>query len=192
MKRASVDKKNLVVDILTNSFVDNKSVNYVVMQDRKREDRIKGLMAYSFNVCNAFGEVWLSDDEQACALILFPDMKRTTVNSIFWDVKLAVSVIGINRIKLVLERETKIKSFHSEKLLTYLWFIGVTPTVQNMGKGSELLKEIIELSNQNRSSIYLETSVEENLSWYKKFGFEIYQQLEFNYTLYLLKRACDL
>jgi ribosomal protein S18 acetylase RimI-like enzyme len=61
-----------------------------------------------------------------------------------------------------------------------------------MGKGSELLKEIIELSNQNRSSIYLETSVEENLSWYKKFGFEIYQQLEFNYTLYLLKRACDL
>jgi hypothetical protein len=76
MRRATVNDRQLVIDILKKSFDDNKSVNYVVKQDQKRKDRIKGLMEYSFDVCNAFGEVWMSEDLQACGLILFPDKLR--------------------------------------------------------------------------------------------------------------------
>jgi len=188
MKRADEGQKSLVVDILTKSFDDNKSVNYVVKQDAARQARIRGLMDYSFNICNAFGEVWMSDDHQACALILFPDKKRTTLNSILWDVKLAFSVIGITRVTDVLKRESKIKSFHPKKSFCYLWFIGVNPSTQNRGKGSQLLKKIINESDANRRPIYLETSVDRNLNWYKKNGFEIFEQLHMSYTLYLLHR----
>ena len=55
-------------------------------------------MDYSFNVCNEFGEVWISDDQQACALILFPDKKRSSFRTLLWDFKLALSVIGIDRV----------------------------------------------------------------------------------------------
>jgi ribosomal protein S18 acetylase RimI-like enzyme len=188
MKRASVDKKKPVIDILSEAFNDNLSVNYVVKQDSQRESRIRGLMDYSFNICNAFGEIWLSDDEQACALILFPDKKRTNLNSIIWDIRLALSVIGVNRISKVLQRESKIKKFHPQKPFTYLWFIGVRSALQNKGKGSDLLNEIIQQSQQKKRSIYLETSVERNLIWYKSKGFETYQQLESTYKLFLLRK----
>lgn len=188
MKRADPSQKSLIVDILTKSFDDNRSVNYVVKQDANRQARIRGLMDYSFNVCNAFGDVWLSDDEQACALILFPDMKKTTVSAILWDAKLALSVIGIDRVGKVLTRESKIKSFHPKEPFSYLWFIGVVPTNQNKGKGSLLLREIVEHSEKLHRPIYLETSVDRNISWYQKNGFEIFKSLELSYTLYLLRR----
>src|SRR5215216_1151486 len=98
MRRATVNERQLVIDILKRSFDDNKSVNYVVKQDLKREERIKGLMEYSFDICHAFGDVWLSDDEHASALILYPDKKRTSLKTILWDLKLALSVIGIDRV----------------------------------------------------------------------------------------------
>ncbi|HEU5292170.1 MAG TPA: GNAT family N-acetyltransferase [Cyclobacteriaceae bacterium] len=188
MKRADTNQKSLVVDILTKSFDDNKSVNYVVKQDSNRQARIRGLMNYSFDICNAFGDVWMADDDQACALVLYPDKKRSTLNAILWDAKLAVSVIGLSRVNQVLSRESKIKSFHPKERFTYLWFIGVTPELQNKGKGSQLLHEIISESESQNRPIYLETSVDRNLPWYQKFDFEIFQALDLTYTLYMLRR----
>jgi ribosomal protein S18 acetylase RimI-like enzyme len=188
MKRADEGKRSLVVDILTESFDDNKSVNYVVKRDRNRKERIHGLMNYSFDVCNAFGDVWIADDGQACALVLYPDKKHSTLSAIIWDAKLALSVIGLNRVSQVLSREAKIKSFHPKGQFSYLWFIGVAPELQNKGKGSQLLKEIIRESESQGRPIYLETSVDRNLPWYKKHGFEIFQSLELTYKLYMLRR----
>jgi ribosomal protein S18 acetylase RimI-like enzyme len=189
MRRATPNQKSLIVDTLTQSFDDNKSVNYVVKQGSTREQRIRGLMDYSFNVCSAFGEVWTSDDEQACALILLPDKKKTTLDAIMWDAKLAFSVIGLDRVGKVLGRESKIKTFHPKEPFSYLWFIGVKPQAQNNGVGSKLLQEIISHSEKNHRPIYLETSVDRNLPWYQKNGFEIFNTLNLSYTLYLLRRT---
>jgi len=82
MKKADYQDKNLVVDILTKSFDTNQSVNYIVKQDKKRIKRVCALMDYSFEVCNLFGNVFLSDNKKACALILYPDKKKTTFKSI--------------------------------------------------------------------------------------------------------------
>lgn len=189
MRRATVNDRQLVIDILKKSFEDNRSVNYVVKQDQKREDRIKGLMQYSFDVCNSFGEVWISEDLQACALLLFPDKKRTSLKTILWDLKLALSVIGLDRVTAVLRRESMIKNFHPKKPFAYLWFIGVNPAKQNKGIGSAFIQEVIEKCEQDQRPIYLETSVERNLPFYKKFGFEIFQSLDLSYKLYHLRRV---
>jgi len=98
MIKANYNDKSLVVDILSKSFATNKSVNFVAQQDSKRLDRIKVLMEYFFEICNMFGEVYLSEDRKACALILYPDKKSTNLKSIYWDTKLAFNCIGITRI----------------------------------------------------------------------------------------------
>jgi ribosomal protein S18 acetylase RimI-like enzyme len=178
-----------VIEILRSAFDDNKNVNYVVKQDEKRAERIKDLMTYSFNMCNTFGEVWIADDEQACALILFPDKKRTSFRTLLWDLKLALSVIGIDRVSAVLKREAMIKSNHPKEPIAYLWFIGVNPQSQSKGHGSAFLKEVIHTCERKKRPIYLETSMEKNLPFYKKFGFEIFQTLQISYTLYQLRRS---
>lgn len=188
MIKAGYNEKNLVIDILTKSFDTNQSVNYIVKQDEKRTKRIRALMDYSFEVCYLFGDVFLSDDKKACALVLYPDKKKTSIKSVLLDVKLILSCVGLKNIKKTLDRESKIKKIQPKELMYYLWFIGVDPQYQNTGIGSRLLDELIEDSRQKKRAIYLETSTLKNLPWYQKLGFQIYNELSLTYKLFFLKR----
>ena len=188
MKKAKYKDKDLIVEILTKSFETNQSVNYIVKQDTKRLNRIKALMDYSFEVCYLYGDVFLSDDNKACSLVLYPDKKKTTIKSIVLDVKLILSCVGLKNIKKTLGREALIKKIQPKELMYYLWFIGVDPAYQNTGIGSELLNELIVDSKLKERPIYLETSTLKNLPWYKKFGFNIYHEAELSYKLFFLNK----
>ncbi len=189
MIKANYDEKNLVVEILTKSFEANQSVNYIVKQDGKRLMRIRALMDYSYEICYSFGDVFISADKKACALVTYPDKKKTTLQSVLLDVKLILSCVGIRNIKKTLAREAIISKIQPKELKYYLWFIGVDPEYQNQGIGSDFLKEIIKDSEDKERPIYLETSTIKNLPWYKKFGFNIYYELDLSYKLFFLKRA---
>lgn len=188
MKKADYNDKNLVVDILAESFDTNQSVNYIIKQDQKRAQRIRSLMDYSFEVCTAFGDVFLSDDNKACALIVYPDKKKSTLKSTLWDIKLILQSVGFGNIRKTIKREKLIGSIQPKIPISYLWFIGVNPVAQNQSIGSKLLQEIIDYSNNNKRPIYLETSTIKNLPWYEKFGFEVYNEQDLTYHLYFLKR----
>lgn len=187
MIKAAYSDKNIVIDILTKSFDTNKSVNYIVKQDEKRISRIEALMAYSFEICYAFGEVFLSVDKNACALILFPDKKKATIKSMLWDVQLIWNSVGVMNISKALQRESKIKNIQPKELMYYLWFIGVDPKYQHQGIGTKLLTDIVKDSLTHKRSIFLETSTVQNLPWYQSSGFEVYSDLELDYKLYFLR-----
>jgi ribosomal protein S18 acetylase RimI-like enzyme len=69
----------------------------------------------------------------------------------------------------------------------YLWFIGVRPDNQNNGVGKTMMEELLAESQRMRRPVYLETSTHKNLPWYRKFGLEVYQQLNFGYDLFLIR-----
>ena len=178
--------KNRAVDILSKSFRDNQSVRYVVKNDSKLDKRINALMGYSYDMCSRFGEVLMSEDENGCALLLWSDKKKTVP---YWDAKLALNAIGLNRVLKVLKRESMIKNQHPEEPFLYLWFIGVYPQYQKQGTGTKLLRKVVELSEKKDLPIYLETSMSQNLPWYEKHNFRIYGELDFGHTLYLLQKS---
>ncbi len=188
MIKADYKDKDLVVDILTKSFEDNKSVNYIIKQGNKRNRRIRKLMEYSFEMCYLFGKVFLSENKKGCVLIMLPDKKKTTLKTIVLDAKLVLSSIGLLNIKKALNRESKIKEFHSDKLIYYLWYIGVDPKEQNKGIGTVLIKEVMSESTNNYRPIYLETSTLKNIPWYERFEFKIYNELDLGYRLYFMKK----
>jgi len=185
---ATYSDKNNVVDILAASFDDNKSVNYIVKQDAHRKQRLRQLMSYSFDVCNSFGRVLFSENKKACALVVFPDKKRTTLKSTLWDIKLITNCIGFKGVSQALSREKKIKTLQPKEPLYYLWFIGVTPDDQHKGLGSALLTEIIQDAEQKKRTLCLETSTGKNIPWYQKHGFTIYNELDIGYRLFFFKR----
>lgn len=145
-------------------------------------------MEYSYEVCKMFGDVFVSDDRKGCALIVMPEKKKTTLKSIMLDAKFAISCLGLLNIKKAMTRETKIKQVQPDGLLYYLWFIGVDPSCQNKGTGSSLLAEIITEAEKQQRTVCLETSTVKNIPWYQKFGFTIYNEFDFGYRLYCLKR----
>lgn len=189
MIRGTANDKATVIDILSESFESNKSVSYVVKQDNKKDQRVRALMAYSFDRCLEFGHVWLNESKSGCALILDPAKEKLTIRSIMRDLRLAFEVIGPLRVKNVLVREGKVKSRHPKQRFLYLWYIGVKNTQQKQGQGSMLLKEIHEWCNKMNKDLYLETSTSENIPFYKKFGYEIYDQIDIAYKLYFMRKC---
>jgi predicted N-acetyltransferase YhbS len=185
--RQTADEKAIVIKLLSQAFETNQSVNYIVKQDNKKQSRIRALMDYSFEICSMFGEVIVSEDKKACALILYPQQKRTTLKSIWLDLKLIFSAIGFWNINKALTRESLINKLKPKKEMVYLWFIGVAPDQQHKGLGSKMLEEILDNSKRKNLPIFLETSTLTNLPWYERFGFEIYNQLDLGYKLFFLK-----
>jgi len=188
MIRAIYKDREQVVRLLQQAFKDNQSVNYIIRQDTDKARRIIALMEYSFDICFYYGEVYLSEDRSACALLLPPKSKRTDLRSIWLDVRLILKVIGVERLRIALKREAVIKEKQIKGDIQYLWFIGVDPLKQHQGAGSSLLKQVLVKSDQESLPVCLETSTLENLPWYEKFGFEIYDELDLGYRLYFLKR----
>jgi len=187
MRKADKKDKKRVIDILAASFAGNKSVDYIVKQDAKKDKRIRALMEYSFDWCRLFGEIWMSDDERSCALVLYPHTKRLSLRAAWLDLRLVFQVVGWGRVKKILDREQKIKKKQPAVKMTYLWFIGVDPATQGKGAGSAMLHDIVTASAKAGLPVHLQTSTEKNIPWYVRRGFEVYDQLEIGYTIWFLK-----
>lgn len=187
MIKATLNDEAIIVNILTQSFEVNQSVKYIIRQDKLKAKRLKLLIKYSFKVCLLNGEAYLSNDKVACALCLFPGKKNNKFKKLILDLGLIINVTGLGKLSKVLKKETAIEKAMPHLPLYHIWYIGVEPVSQGKGHGSKLLQDILDRASELNRTAVLETSTERNLPWYKKFGFKIYNQLEFDYTLYLLQ-----
>jgi len=188
MRKATLQDRQQVIELLSQSFDQNPSVNFVIRQDSRRYERLQALMGYSFDCCYEAGRVYLNEEENTCALVLFHDRKRTTWKSVCRDLKLAINIIGIAGINKVLVRNARIAKQYPVTPFYHLWFIGVLPESQHKGAGSRMLEQLIGESEQMNRPLLLETSVHTNVKWYEQFGFRIYQELDLGYKLYFLRR----
>lgn len=186
MRAANWEDKNLVAGILTNAFIDNKSVNYLIPDDRRHESRVRALMDYSFKVCFSSGKVLISDDNSAVALISFPENKRTTFKGLLWEASLVINGIGFRNVSRAMSREKKIAANYPKQPIYYLWFLAVDKNRQGLGIGSNFLHEIKADAAKMNRPIYLETSNVRNLPFYERAGLVEYAQLDFGYTLHLI------
>ena len=191
--KLSTDSKEgqRVVALLCATFSENKSVRGLVGEGRGMQKRLIGLMEYALAACLEFGEVWLSDELDACALVLFKDRKSVSLKSLLRDVQFVFNVVGLRNIKKVIRKQQLIDRAQAEtlngSLAAYLWFIGVDTEVQGLGKGTALLKKLLAQYSQNNRIIILETSTQANLPFYECLGFSIYHKVDVGYPLYFLK-----
>ncbi len=189
MRGATLNDKKRIVDIISSSFDQNKSINYVIKQDEKRYQRIKLLIEYSFFYGMKFGKVYISNDNKAACIVLFPNKKKVTIESILWDLKLAIKCIGLKRVPAVMKRESLVKKNHPKEDFIHLWYIGVDPKYQNQRIGSNLLKKV--LIEDTSKPYYLETSTLSNLTFYQKIGFKIINKIDLGYKLFVMKKEAN-
>ncbi|MCX2479340.1 GNAT family N-acetyltransferase [Pedobacter sp. MC2016-15] len=188
MITAKHSDRDAVVEILMSSFVNNKSITSLVGTEKGSEKRLKSLMNYAFAECMDTGMVYLSEDFKACALVIFPEKKNGNLMSLFRDLKLIFSVIGISNISKILKKESIIKKVqNAEKPRFYLWFLGVDERFQGKGIGTDLLRQLLDESSKLDRELLLETSTERNLPFYVANGLRLYADVDVGYKLYFFK-----
>jgi ribosomal protein S18 acetylase RimI-like enzyme len=181
--------KARILNILCAAFDANKSVAALAGTGNGRRRRIRALMDYSLEVCRRSGAIYLAEDRMACALVIYPERKRLTPASLWLDLKLICKCIGLVRLPYVLRREARINRAHPQGPFAYLWFVGVDAAAQGQGHGTRLLTNVLADSARLERPVYLETSTEANLPWYRRAGFRIYLEADFGYPLYFLHSA---
>ncbi|PSL23389.1 GNAT family N-acetyltransferase [Chitinophaga ginsengisoli] len=188
MRTATSNDKPLILDILCASFDCNISVNAIIPQDARRTSRIRALMDYAFEQCYTSGKIFINPSNDGCALVLHSWQEVTTLRSIWQSLLCTFRGPGISMLPILLKRQKTIKEKYPYSHYVYLWFIGVIPSQQNQHKGAALLDAVIDHATSVNYPILLETSIQRNVNWYEKSGFDLYQTIEVPHQLYLLKR----
>lgn len=186
MRTADREDKSLILGILTDAFAENASINYLIPDGGDRIERIRHLISYSFELCLLFGKAVVSDDGKGCALVIFPNRKRTTMRTLYLEAKLIRRAIGVGNIIKALRREKLLARRQPDHPIYHLWFVGVCPKHQKRGTGSALLAEIMADAKSIGHPVYLETSTLSNIPWYEKSGLSVYGQIVLSYKLFLL------
>ena len=191
MIKATYGDKNYVVDILHSAFEpikDPNSINFIVKQDENRSERIRILMEYLFEDSMASGEVLLSNNRNACILVKYPHTEKKTWKWLKWQFKLVFQVIGIKNIFKILKRLSRLKKHHIKDPYIHPVIMGAKSEVNGLGIGVRLIRQLIDHYPNNELPIIIETTTDENLRIYNRFGFEVFKKIETkDFPLYFLR-----
>jgi ribosomal protein S18 acetylase RimI-like enzyme len=186
MRKATLEDKNIVVNILTKSFVNDPHVNWLI-EKSKNKHKMKIIMEYVFEESLGRGSVYLSDDNSATALWNTEKKEKVTIRYIIRNLSFLFR-IGLKSTTRILKMDKLIYSKYPTKYCQ-LYLIGVLPETQGKGYASELMNSMIDKMKTLDIPIHLETENPINVEIYKKKGFSIYNTLQIeNNNLYWMSR----
>lgn len=191
MKKANKTDKQTVIDILVSAFAplhQDNSINFVIKQDKNRIGRMQVLMSYLFERALLFGEVFLSDNEQACLLINYPHKEKTTLRTIWLDLNLAFRCIGVERVFKVLKRQRIAKRNYPKEKHIRPMIAGIKNEHKGSGTAARLMLEVMAYHKQNQLPVLIDAASKENAKLYQKLGFKIISKEELlGFPIYFLR-----
>jgi GNAT superfamily N-acetyltransferase len=130
-----------------------------------------------------YGEVYASSELLEGVAVWMPgalaDMTfwRILRSGAFWP-GMKIGVTLANKLQPIFRPiELDRRAYIGGKPYLYLQIIGVAPAFQGQGFGGQLLRALVEKSEQTGVSLYLETETEANVSMYEHFGFTVIKKI---------------
>jgi ribosomal protein S18 acetylase RimI-like enzyme len=188
MKKVTYKDKEVVVDILTKSFINDPHVNWLIEESRNKK-KLRIIMEYVFGETLNRGVIYLSDDNTATALWNFEKKEKISYEYIKRNL-LFLFRVGLKSTIRALKTDSLVYSFYPKnQKYCQLYCIGVLPEGQGKGLASSLMNPMIEDMKKKAIPLHLETANPRNVEIYKKKGFTIYKTLLFgNNTFYCMRR----
>ena len=141
---------------------------------------------------------FLADSEDANSLAIFSPYEKGGV-SIWKYIKAGglglIPSIGIGMVKRMTTFEKfamEIKNKHSKPGCWYLYVFVTMPEFRGKGLGSKIMRPMLEHLDERNQDCYLETLVSLNVEIYKKYGFELKEEVKVpgtDLTLYAMLRT---
>jgi len=164
-------------NVLARAFFDYPFITYLQPDLSKRERNLAWYMGFTIRVGRKYGKILSTPGLEGIVVWLPPEACWISI----WRWIQA----GILEMPFRLGFEFYARSLANDAFLEdtrhrlashrhwYLWVIGVDPDYRGKGIGSALLEPILRRADQENETCYLETHLEDNLTWYAKHGFEI-------------------
>ncbi len=192
MRKATIQDRAHVVDILTDTFINLKhenSISFIVKQDHKYEARTRFLMSYLFDTYINQEHIYLDDNQKAVLIVSVSNQERFTFKKLFQSIQLVFGVIGLSRLLSVLKRQYILKKNHPNYPHIKPVILAVHPNHQDRGIGGRLVLNVLRENKSNQLPIVINTATYDNVIFYQKFGFRLtHKTEELGYPFYFLEK----
>ena len=174
----TIQKKDLTkaVNVLANAF--SKEIMWQKIFNDENKNRI--LTEVMVRFCLKYGSVLSTSNNLEGIMALAPYNKEMTFwriirsGAFFLSLKISSEAKKMEVLNSAVEGAKK--SLNLEPHI-HLLIMGVSQEFQGKGFGGKLLRALIEKSETEKKPIYLETQKEENVNFYKKFGFVVRKKI---------------
>ena len=172
--------------MLARAFETDPLFMHMFEQAQVREPGLRQVMGAMVRLCLAQGRVYASGDGQVqgCLCLQLPGKRASSWQTLkgwlpsFWNLGLLFARHGLRTKGLdALRLLDQLERNRPEQGHLYVEALGVDPGCQRSGFGRALLLRGLELGQGAGVRAYLETSREENVGYYERFGFQVVEQL---------------
>ncbi len=176
-RKATAADVPALTGVIARAFDDDPFINWFVAQDGKRAQRIHNMMGVALRKMTLpFGEVYTSDGLQGGALWTPPGKWKLGLLQQFMLIPDMARSVTLRRLPKVMSGVNGVEKKHPQTSHYYLMVLGVEPSLQGRGVGTQLMAPILERCDRERVPAYLETATERNLPLYQRKGFKVTEE----------------
>lgn len=172
-RRVSPDDIGALSRRLADAFLEDPVSVYLFPSEGSREARLRRYFAWQLRrVFIPKGEAWTTEDLAGASLWMPPRQRPPEISEGLGQLIPVMMILG-RRTGRALRLVEQLEARHPKTTHYYLGTIGTDPARQRHGVGSALLSVVLDRLDREEMPAYLESSREENLSFYHRHGFEV-------------------
>jgi len=164
------------IRVLTIAFKDIPGALWILKKDERILDRLKVLCHFCVSVAAQKNGAYLSSDNKGVALIFESGAKLSPLKSLAGYIRLGTFCIGWSRAWEIIQRERHIVQRRPKQKHLYFWMLAVEDHTYGLNTIIEMRDFVYGLSQKLKLPIFAETTVEKNLTLYRRYGFKVYDK----------------
>jgi ribosomal protein S18 acetylase RimI-like enzyme len=176
-KRAGPEDLDALTETLVSAFTDDPLFDWIFDIAESRKEQSEYWMRFSLEMGFTRGQVHAASENRTTAIWFPPGL---TVFNPFWGGRLAnllKDLVG-DRMPEVIGGLSRILGDHDEREAHYYLFtLGTHADQQGQGLGSHVMTPVLEECDAERIPARLESSNIKNLSFYRRHGFEVIDEI---------------
>ena len=159
--------------VLGRAFEEDPAMRWFLPEDSTRRHRLERMFGeVALPDTLAHDEVYSTEAHDGAALWLPPGKAHSSFVESLKLVPRMASIFG-RRTPKVLRGLAWMEANHPRAPHYYLWLLGVSPEAQGQGKGTALMRPVLERADAERTPAYLEATSPSNRDLYLRHGFEV-------------------
>ena len=147
---------------------------YLIPHAEKRRQLLPALFRVVVRYCLRYGVIYTTPESDGLVCCLPPGQTPTIVRLVLTGLRGAPFQIGLAGLRRFLHAARYTDEAHARTVAGhhwYVWVLGVDPTCQGCGLGSQLLQIVLQQARVQRLPCYLDTQNPRNVPFYQRHGF---------------------
>jgi hypothetical protein len=178
-----------IIAIFQEAFIDNPHICYLLGKSRLPV-KIAIMTSHVIDIAMKRQGLYLSKDGEGVLIVFEADKLPLTFFEKCAQYWMVLRCFNLRNIFTIARTEKRVKALrHAQPGDLYVWFYAVS----NKGLGGktarELLHDLFDLAQEKNAAILAETSIARNMVIYKRYGFEAYNQQQFDsFPVFYMRR----